>query len=333
MLLLGKTNLTAYMKRLNKPVEFPDAAVWAAWLYYVDELTQKEIADRLGTSRVTVIKLLAEARERGLVKIEIDTAIASDVELSRQMADHFGLQEALIIPSLEDEGDLKRLGRAASIMLVDKLKEGETLAVAWGRTVEAVAQAVPAHTRLENITVSQLVASPDGMASDFSPELCSSLLANRLGAKCVNILAPAVVSNAEVKASLMAEPSIAAQFEVIRNASTALFGVGEFGAGSTISTHNLHQAETLSSVEADGALAVIMGLFIDADGNEVRSPVHDRLIGASLDNLKAIPRRICVAGGLQKTGAILAALRGQLVTHLVIDERTAQNILQLDGAG
>ena len=321
------------MKRLNKPVEFSDASVWAAWLYYVDELTQKEIANRLGTSRVTVIKLLAEAKERGLVKIEIDTAIASHVALSRQMAEHFGLEEALVIPSLDGTDDLHRLGRAASIMLLGKLKEGETLAVAWGRTVEAAAQSVPSHTRLKDITVSQLVASPDGMASDFSPELCSSLLANRLGAKCVNILAPAIVSNADVKASLMAEPSIAAQFEVIRNASTALFGVGEFGAGSTIATHNLHQAETLKAVENDGAVAVIMGLFIDADGEEVRSPVHDRLIGASIDTLKTIPRRICVAGGLQKAAAIRGTLRGQLVTHLVIDERTAQNILDSESAG
>ncbi|AVL52461.1 sugar-binding transcriptional regulator [Roseobacter denitrificans] len=318
------------MKRMKKPVEFSDAAVWAAWLYYVDELTQKEIADRLGTSRVTVIKLLAEAKERGLVKIEIDTTVASHVALSRQMADRFGLQEALIIPSLKDGDDLKRLGRAASMMLVGSLKDGETLAVAWGRTVAAVAQSVPGHTRVNDITVCQLVASPDGMASDFSPELCSSLLANRLGAKCVNILAPAVVSNAGVRASLMAEPSIAAQFEVIRNASTALFGVGELGAGSTISTHNVHKPETLSAVEADGALAVIMGLFIDADGNEVRSAVHDRLIGATLENLHAIPRRICVAGGLHKTAAIRAALRGNLATHLVIDEATAQNVLRSD---
>ncbi|MEP6065464.1 MAG: sugar-binding transcriptional regulator [Paracoccaceae bacterium] len=318
------------MKRLNKPVEFSDAAVWAAWLYYVDELTQKEIADRLNTSRVTVIKLLAEAKERGLVKIEIDSAIASHVGLSRQMSEHFDLQEALIIPAMDGVDDLKRLGRAASIMLADKLKDGETLAVAWGRTVSAVAQSVPRHTRLENITVSQLVASPDGMASDFSPELCSSLLANRLGAKCVNILAPAIVSNAEIKASLMKEPSIAAQFDVIRNASTALFGVGEFGPGSTIATHNLHQADTLSAAEADGALAIVMGLFIDADGNEVRSPVHDRLIGADLDTLRSIPRRICVAGGNHKTAAIRATLRGGLITHLVIDERTAQSILKLE---
>lgn len=318
------------MKRSNKPVEFSDAAVWAAWLYYVDELTQKEIADRLGISRVTVIKLLAEARERGLVKIEMDTDVASNVQLSRKMADHFGLEEALIIPSIDGADELKRLGRAASIMLLGKLQAGETLAVAWGRTVSAVAEAVPSHTQLENITVCQLVASPDGMASDFSPELCSSLLANRLGAKCVNILAPAVVSNADVKSSLMAEPSIAAQFEVIRNASTALFGIGEFGPGSTISTHNLHTAKTLKILEANGALAVIMGLFVNADGNEVISPVHDRLIGASLDNLKAITRRICVAGGLQKTAAIRATLKGKLVTHLVIDEPTAQAVLQAD---
>ncbi len=321
------------MKRANKPVEFSDTAVWAAWLYYVDELTQKEIADRLGTSRVTVIKLLAEARKRGLVRIEFDTSVASHVSLSRQMSDHFGLEETLVIPALEGDEDLTRLGRAASIMLLDKLKAGETLAVAWGRTVSAVGQSIPSHTKLENITVSQLVASPDGLASDFSPELCSSLLANRLGAKCVNILAPAIVSNAKVKENLMAEPSIVAQFEVIQNASTALFGIGEFGRGSTIATNNLYRAETLKAVEADGAVAVIMGLFIDADGNEVCSPVHDQLIGASLEDLKAIPRRICVAGGLQKASAIQAALKGQLVTHMVIDERTAQKVLRSDLAG
>lgn len=320
------------MNNANKPVEFSDAAVWAAWLYFVDELTQKEVADRLGTSRVTVIKLLADAKRRGLVKVEIDTAIASRVALSRALRQTFALGEALVIPSLDGGSELERLGRAASVMLLDKLSDGETLAVAWGRTVSAVAEAVPDFAQLKDITVCQLVASPDGMASDFSPELCSSLLANRLGAKCVNILAPAVVSNAEVKASLMVEPSIAAQFDVIRSASTALFGIGEFGPGSTIATQNLHSAETLKGVQDAGAVGVIMGLFIDADGQEVQSPVFDRQIGASLDNLKAIPRRICVAGGAHKTRGICAALKGGFVTHLVTDEVTAKSLVSEMGA-
>jgi len=315
------------MNLANKPVEFSDATVWAAWLYYVDELTQKEVADRLGTSRVTVIKLLADAKRRGLVKVNIDTTVASRVALSRALSDTFALQEALVMPSLDGADDLERLGRAASVMLLDKLNDGETLAVAWGRTVSAATEAVPNFAKFKDITVCQLVASPDGMASDFSPELCSSLLANRLGAKCVNILAPAIVSNAAVKASLMREPSIAAQFDVILSASIALFGVGEFGPGSTIATQNLHDAHTLKHVKDNGAAGVIMGLFIDAQGREVRSPVWDRQIGASLDDLKAIPRRICVAGGAQKTQAVLAALTGGYVTHLVTDEATARGLV------
>ncbi len=315
------------MNHSSRPTEFSDATVWAAWLYYVDELTQKEIADRLGTSRVTVIKLLADAKARGLVKVEVDAAIASRVTLSRELADRFNLDEALVIPSLDEDDILKRLGRAAAVMLLDKLSDGESLAVAWGRTVSAVAESVSVHTKLRDITVCQLVASPDGMASDFSPELCSSLLANRLGAKCVNLLAPAIVSDASVKASLMQEPSIAAQFDIIRKSSTALFGIGELGEGSTVATQNLHTGETLKRVEEDGAVAVLMGLFIDAEGEEVRSMVHDRQIGASLETLMTIPKRICVAGGPQKTVPIRAALRGGFVTHLVTDEPTAQSLM------
>ncbi|MEM0950241.1 MAG: sugar-binding transcriptional regulator [Pseudomonadota bacterium] len=315
------------MKHASKPVEFSDVTVWAAWLYYVDELTQKEVAARLGTSRVTVIKLLADAKKRGLVTVDIDTTIVSRVALSRDLSRKYGLEEALVMPDLDGGDTYKRLGRGASVILLDKLSDGETLAVAWGRTVSAVAESIPDQKRLKNITVCQLVASPDGMASDFSPELCSSLLASRLGAKCVNILAPAVVSSAEIKASLMEEPSIAGQFEVIQNASTALFGIGEIGPGSTITTTKLHTVETLRSVQKNGGVAVLMGLFLDASGKEVRSNVNDRQIGANLDTLRSIPRRICAAGGKTKIAAIRAALAGGYVTHLVTDEATARGLV------
>ncbi|MEP1442248.1 MAG: sugar-binding transcriptional regulator [Hyphomicrobiales bacterium] len=315
-------------KAPRRPNEFSDTATWAAWLYYVDELTQKKVADRLKISRVTVIKLLAEARERGIVKVTINTEVAASVKISKQLAAKYDLDEALVIPSLSGEDLLQRLGNAASMILMDKLQDGETLAVAWGRTVSAVADAVPSHNHFKNITVAQLVASPDGLASDFSPELCSSLLANQLSAKCVNILAPVVVSSPEIRASLMKEPSIAAQFNIIRGASIALFGTGELGAGSTLETHNLYAKDIIEDVKSKGAAAVIMGLFIDENGDEVRSKIHDQMICASLNDLKAMQKRICVAGGLHKVKAIRAALRAKLITHLVTDEDTASQLLK-----
>ena len=43
----------------------------AAWLYYAEELTQSQIADRLGVSRSTVIRLLQKAKQTALVTITL----------------------------------------------------------------------------------------------------------------------------------------------------------------------------------------------------------------------------------------------------------------------
>ena len=47
-------------------------ALRAATLYYLDGLTQAEIASRLGVSRPTAGRLVARAKARGLVRIEVE---------------------------------------------------------------------------------------------------------------------------------------------------------------------------------------------------------------------------------------------------------------------
>jgi len=46
-------------------------ALRAATLYYLDGLTQAEIASRLGVSRPTAGRLVARAKARGLVRIDV----------------------------------------------------------------------------------------------------------------------------------------------------------------------------------------------------------------------------------------------------------------------
>ena len=54
--------------------------VRAAWLYYNQGLTQKDVSDRLGVSRGTIIRILAEAVERGDVQILINAREAECVD-------------------------------------------------------------------------------------------------------------------------------------------------------------------------------------------------------------------------------------------------------------
>ena len=63
-----------------------------AAMYYQQELTQNQIADALGLSRVKVYRLLKEARETQIVRILIDWPIKRAHEIEAQLAERFGLQ-------------------------------------------------------------------------------------------------------------------------------------------------------------------------------------------------------------------------------------------------
>ncbi len=129
------------------PAEFDDGVVWAAWLYYVDQLTQSEIAKMLGVSRATIVNYLQEARERGLVNIRLNTEVGSRTGIARRLKDTFGLAGALVIPALDNSDLVPRLGEAGARLLADMVQPGDTIGVAWGRTVLAVADSISLPSR------------------------------------------------------------------------------------------------------------------------------------------------------------------------------------------
>lgn len=309
------------------PAEFEDATVWAAWLYYVDSLTQSDIADVLGVSRATVIKMLQDARDRGVVSIRINPDITHRARLSRDFAARFGLEAVTIVPSLEGAALEPRLGEAAALVLAESLEDGDIVGVAWGRTVTAVARSISPPQGVGSLTVVQVSGSSTGRSAEFSPELCSTLLANRLGARCVNLLAPAILSSAALRDQLMAEPALMRQRDVIMSANRILFGVGDLNPTATIRSVEMMDEATIDALVTRGAVAVIIGQMVDADGRPLSDPIFDRMVGITLEEVKRVPYRLCVAGGLSKLEAIASMLRGGYATHLVIDSATAEALM------
>jgi deoxyribonucleoside regulator len=74
-------------------------ALRAATLYYLDGLTQAEIATKLGVSRPTAGRLIARAKARGLVRIEVvvPPTMKDDLhaEEERLIEQRYGLTEAV----------------------------------------------------------------------------------------------------------------------------------------------------------------------------------------------------------------------------------------------
>ncbi len=299
----------------------------AAWMYYNDGLNQNEIANRLQVSRATVVNYLQEARERGYIRISLSPEAFTSHNLAQKLRDRFGLQAAFLLPEGigTAEETLLRVARGAADWLPHLLGSGDRLGVAWGRTVYEVAEAVE-RTQLSDVTVTQLVgsmATPYG----FTAEICSANMAQNLGAKCINLHAPAVLSDPELATRLRAEPIIHAQLEALSHCNKAIFAAGSIAPDSHIVGSGVASSEDLEWYIRHGAAGVLCGRFIDAQGRFIPGDLDARMIGVELDKLLGLDMGLLVSVGADKVGPMLAAIAGGYVTHVVTSVETARGML------
>jgi DNA-binding transcriptional regulator LsrR (DeoR family) len=302
-----------------------DPLVSATWLYYEDQMTQSEIAGLLGVSRATVISYLREARRNGVVKITIANEHFATMKLAQQIRVGYGLDQCIVIP--DDQGRrpvAQRVGEAGARLLSTLITPGDMLGVSWGQTVLALSHAV-VRQQIADLSVIQITGSMMATYA-FSPELCTSNIADRFSARCINLHAPALVSSAVVKRLLYDEPALKPQLALLQTCTKLVFGVGNLNKDSTIFDSGVVTHAAAQAYLKKGAEAVIAGRFIDGKGKPIHGELDDRMIGLTMDEIDRIPTRICVAGGASKIEAVRAALIGKHATILVTDELNAKGL-------
>lgn len=304
--------------------------VQAAWLYYHDGMNQTAIADYLGVSRASVVNWLQQAREQGLIRIRLADEAFTGHALAERLVDRFRLKGASVLPDAPDEPIetvFLRVARGAACWLPSLLEPGDRLGVSWGRTIFEMAEAMEL-TPVSDLTVLQLVGSmstPYG----FTSELCSAVVARRLSAGCINLHSPAVLSSASLAARLREEPLISAQLDALSHCNKAVFAAGSCLPDSHIVGAGVATLDELNDYVGRGAVGVLCGRFIDADGKEIAGSLSERIIGVALDDLRGRETGLLVSSGDERVQPMLAAMRGGYVTHVVTAESTAEALLAI----
>jgi len=307
-----------------------DPLLWASWLYYEEGLTQGEIAETMKVSRPTVNAYLAEARAQGIVNISIDGERLRSLSIAKQLQERFALAECVVIPGAGGERSLyDRLGVASAQALAWLIHSGDRIGITWGRTMLAMANAV----RISGLKDLRVVQATGGTTAHipYTPEACATRLADAIGARCIPISAPAIVSSPEIRALLRAEEVVAEQLGELAAINRIIFSVSSLRPSSTIHTSGFFDSTLQVREGYRTAIGSLAGRFIDAHGVPVPGPLEERTIGISLDELRKVPTRIAVAGGTEKIPALLAALRGDYVTVLITDSTTGEGLLRADG--
>lgn len=305
-----------------------DPILYATWLYYQDGLSQTEVAQAMGISRVTVVKYLQTAREKGYVNISLDAKSFSSIELAINIKTKFNLFNVIIVPDKPHDNNIvdnatrrEQLARAGGMYLSQVVEDNDVLGVAWGRTIHRMGH-IMAPKPSNNVTVLQMLGSMPSQP-DFTTIESSSLIANKFSGSCVNLHVPAVVSSASLAAELQAEPIIQANFSALNKCNKALFVVGNVLDDNPLIRSGVLSKNEMQLYRELGAVGVICGRFYDKEGHHITAEVDLRILGISLAQLRHIQRRIFLAAGEENFSATLGAIRGGYVSDLIIDEATA----------
>ncbi|MCF7942174.1 MAG: hypothetical protein K9M84_11210 [Spirochaetia bacterium] len=305
-----------------------------ARLYYMEERSQAQIAQRFDISRSLVSKLLKRARNEHLVTISLQKPRERHHRHASAIIDRFGMRDVLIEPNAETPGDTQdlaqRVGSRAARYLESVLKPDMSIGIEWGTSLYHMIDQVSPDASYSGISVVQLHGVIDAASLDIEGFTLVRTLGQRLKASVHVMQAPMMVQDVSLCERLTSEEKIARTIRAAQQVDVACIGIGTNSSGVNVLTRAgyLTGEESMSIREAGGT-AMISGWFIDRFGDLIDIPANKRIIGLHPHLFRKIPLVIAVAYGREKGEAVHAALRGGYVDVLITDAAAAEIIIQL----
>ncbi|MFN0191294.1 MAG: sugar-binding transcriptional regulator [Aestuariivirga sp.] len=297
-----------------------------AWMYYVEGLTQSEIADRLGIGRVTVVRNINEALRQREVKIWIDGNVAECLELEKKLRDRFNLLEAIVVPEPADPRHItKSIGMAAGMFISDNLAPGATVGVGWGTTLHEALQTLTARD-VDDLKVISLLGGIL-QAKRYNPAEVAWQFARSVGAECYMLAAPALVDSPATREALIERCGLRDVFRQAEKMDLAVVSVGMSSPSSTTFQVKFFSDEDRQSLERAGAVGDVLFNFYGRDGKLIDHPINGRVVSVPIEIIRKVARRAIVSGGANKVDAILGAIKLIGANVLITNEVTAQDLL------
>ena len=300
----------------------------AAWLYYMQGLTQNEIADELNLSRVKVTRLISRAKALGMVEIRVIQPPGFFVGLEQELIKRYHLKDAVITLEVSSADGLRRvLARAATEWLTPRLHNKMVVGFSMGRTL-ALLPEVTEPMEPTGATFIEVMGASDSLNSGFSSYTVIGRMAEICGGQARLLDVPTFVSSQSIRDLILEEEQIAKRFDMARNCEILVTSVGTVDKDALMHKIGYLTDDVLKQLQKKGAVGDLLGQFFDAKGQHISTPLDGRVMALQLNDLKNIPYSVLVSGGSEKEAAIRAALQGEYVNVLITDIKTAKSLLQ-----
>lgn len=323
---MPKSNIYSMEERYSD-----DQLILTARLYFLEGLAQAQIGKLVNVSQSKISRMLALARQRGIVRVMVPEYEPRNGSLERRIRERFGVEPVVIRAASGSRVEELRqiMGYFAAPVVGRWFHSGGKVAVSGGRTLQSLIESMKP-TGVQGVTMAQAMGNIDSSPGPYDAvELCRRL-AGMMRGTFLTLNTPAILPDAETCRRLLDLEQIRTVMQALRNADMALIGIGTLENSVFVERKALGSGD-IQGLRRAGAVGEVLGRFFDACGKECESPLRQRVVSLGLEALRRIPKVVAVISGADRSDAIRAAIRGGLVKTLVMDESGAAAVL--DGSG
>ena len=308
----------------------------AARLYYLENMTQSDISKELNLSRPKVSRLLAKAREEGIVNIQINVPEQVNIhELEDRIKKTYAIQDVLVVPSQGNDtvANLEYTVYQSVPFFQKLLKDGDKIGVAWGYTLLKLAENLE-DTAMPSSSILQIAGNLDNAdTNNFANEIIRHF-SQKLGVKSLNTLpCPVMVENPIIVDLLLHDSKISKIIDEINHVDVAFPNIGVLGEENCLWRTGYISTEKLQQLQRDGSVGCICCHFVDTKGNIVDPSLDKRTIAIKLETLRNARHSCACIAGEDKVLPLIGGLRAGLINVLAIDSNTAELLLSYESYG
>jgi deoxyribonucleoside regulator len=306
--------------------------VKVAQMYYIEGLKQEDIAKQLQISRSLISMILTEAKEVGIVEINILNPLLNNEEMGSELKSLFGLKQCIVVPTaVQDSNTLRKLvAQRAVDVFNQQINDQSTVGLDWGRTCYEFISYYRSEKALKDLNIVPLIGGSSQNAPYFQLNEMVRLLAEKMNGNPYFIHAPALTASCEEHELFMKSQSMQPILEKWQNMNIIIASIGTLPSLTNSDRETYAgEYEIYEKLRHNEAVGDLCAKYFNIQGEFIEEDYCNRIIGIPLENLKGTKKIIGIAAGIEKDYSILGALRTGIIDTFISDEQTAKAVLKL----
>lgn len=298
-----------------------------AELHYKHELSHREIGELLDMSRVKITRLLDRARQEGIVEIRVHSSGDLFAELAEKVRSRWSLERVWVSPPARRRGEYSSSLALEGAKAINEVLDSRisSVSLCLSRASRDVADCLEPPLSRPDVRFIPVTGTPAGSSFEMSTLQLTLAFADAYQAQSLHLPVPYMATNELIGKELKKDPEVARVFRSARSADLLVSGIGGSEPHPYFNAVNDEQRKELIS---RGMVGDVCSRFFDNDGHHIETANEELLMGLTWNELMSIPRRLLIAGGINKVAAVKGAVRGRVMTHLVTDVTVAEQLVK-----